>query len=135
MPAKKIVSPRAQSPSAAQRALLAEQKRLAKASWKETATATECDRQRHLVLTLLKFSRDDVQAALCVYELTDTDEDADLEQSLKSLVDDAELLYQRQKQYCAAHVKKGKQLLRALTSVSVRESGFPDEDGLPRACL
>jgi hypothetical protein len=51
---------------------------------------------------------------LCsVYELTNTDEDADLEQSLKLVVDGAELLYQRQKQYCAANVKKGKQL-RAL---------------------
>jgi hypothetical protein len=58
MPSKKIVRPRAQSPSVAQKALVAEQKRLAKASWKETATATECDRQRHLVLTLLKFSRE-----------------------------------------------------------------------------
>ena len=95
MPSKKIVRPRAQSPLVAQRALLAEQKRLAKASWKETATATECDRQRQLVPTLLKLSRE-VQIALCVYELTDTDEDADLEQSLKLVVDNAEVVYQRQ---------------------------------------
>jgi hypothetical protein len=92
--------------------LLAEQKRIAKASWKETATATECDRQRQLVLTLLKFSRE-VQIALCVYELTYTDEDADLEQSLQLAVDEAEVVYQRQTQYCAANIKKGKQL-RAL---------------------
>ena len=65
------------------------------------------------MLTLLKFSRAVVQVALCVYELTNTDEDENLEKSLKSLVDDAEILFQRQKQYCAAGVKKGKQV-RAL---------------------
>jgi hypothetical protein len=36
-----------------------------------------------------------------------------LEQSLKLAVDKAEVVYQRQTQHCAAHVKKGKQL-RAL---------------------
>jgi hypothetical protein len=71
------------------------------------------DRQRQLVVILLKFSRA-VQAAMCIiYESTNTDEDEDLEQSLKSAVDDAVLLYQQQKQFFAAGVKKGKQL-RAL---------------------
>jgi hypothetical protein len=112
MPPKKTARSRAQSPSATQKALLAEQKRLAKASWKETATATECDRQRGLVRQLLKLSHE-VQIAICAYELTDTEADAELEQSLKLAADTAEEVFQQQALYGAVHVKKGKQL-RAL---------------------
>ena len=109
MAPKKTISSRVQSPSFAQRALLADQKRQDKASWKKSAMG---NRQRQLVVILLKFSRA-VQAAMCIYESTNTDEDEDLEQSLKSAVDNAVLLYQQQKQFFAAGVKKGKQL-RAL---------------------
>ena len=88
MAPKKTISSKAQSPSVAQRALLAEQKRLAKASWKESAMATECGRQQ--------FSRA-VQAAMCEYEAINDEYDdveEDLERNLKSTVDNAVLLYQ-----------------------------------------
>jgi hypothetical protein len=118
MAPKKTISSRAQSPLVAQRALLAEQKRLAKASRKEAAMATECGRQRQLLVTLLPFSRA-VQAALCEYEaITDEYDDVEeiVERNLKATVDNAVLLYQQQQQIFAAGVKKGKQfrLLQSL---------------------
>ena len=114
MAPKKTITSKAQSPSVAQRVLLAEQKRLAKASWKESVTATECGRQRQLLVALLPFSRA-VQAAMYEYETID-DEDAVAEQQLKTTVDNAVLLYQQQQLIFAAGVKKGKQfrLLQSL---------------------
>ena len=106
MAPKKTISSKAQSPSVAQRALLAEQKRLAKASWKESAMATECGRQRQLLVALLQFSRA-VQAAMCEYEAINDEYDdveEDLERNLKSTVDNAVLLYQQQQQIFAAGV-------------------------------
>jgi hypothetical protein len=94
MARKKTMSSKVQSPSVTQRALLADQNQLAKASWKDSAMTSECGRQRQLLLILLTFSRA-VQAAMCVFESTNTDEDEDFERSLKSAVDDAVLLYQQ----------------------------------------
>ena len=79
-------------------------------------TATECGRQRQLLLvTLLNFIRAVVQAAaICAYEYNPVDTDEDAENILKAAVEEATLLYQQQQQQIfAAGVKKGKQL-RAL---------------------
>jgi hypothetical protein len=53
MAPKKIPGPKAQSPMVVQRAMIAKQKRIAKVSWKKSAMATECGRQRQLMMMLL----------------------------------------------------------------------------------
>ena len=76
-----------QSPLVAQRA---EQKRVAKVSWKES--------QRQLLVTLLNSSRA-VQAAMCAYEYNPVDNDEDTEKIIKAAVVEEELLLQKKRRF------------------------------------
>ena len=92
-PNKKTIGSETQSPLVTQKTMLTEQKRVTKVSWKESTMATECDRQRQLLVTLLTFSSRAscmcMQAAICAY-------DYNLEKNLQAAVDEAKLLYQQQ---------------------------------------
>ena len=74
-----------QSPLVAQRA---EQKRVAKVSWKES--------QRQLLVTLLNSPRA-VQAAMCAYEYNPVDNDEDAGKIIKAAVVEEEMLLLQKK--------------------------------------